>query len=66
MKDKEFIIRVDYQTKLPISLKMIKCGPGQGVKSVERIEYDVTIPKGVFDFEIPKDAKVVNISDVGK
>ena len=66
IKEKEFIVRVDYQTKLPISLEAIKCGPGQGVKSVDRIEYNVTIPKGIFDFEIPKDAKLVNSSDIEK
>ena len=66
MEEKEFIVRVDYQTKLPISLEMLKCGSSQGVKSIERIEYNVAIPEGIFDFEIPKNAEVVNISDIEK
>ncbi len=59
IEEKEFIVRVDPQTKLPISLEALKCGPGEGVKSVDRIEYNVTIPEGTFDFQIPEGAQVV-------
>ena len=59
IEEKEFIVRVDSQTKLPIDFEAIKCGPGEGVKSVDRIEYNVTIPEGIFEFEIPDGAKVV-------
>ncbi len=57
--EKEFIFRVDPQTKLPISMEMLKCGPGQGVKSVDSLEYNAPIPEGIFEFEIPGGAKVV-------
>ncbi len=60
MEEKEFIVRVDPRTKLPISLEAIKTGPGEGVKSVDRIEYNVTIPEGTFDFQIPEGAKVTH------
>jgi outer membrane lipoprotein-sorting protein len=59
IEEKEFIVRVDPQTKLPISLEALKTGPGEGVKSVDRIEYNVTIPEGTFDFQIPEGAKVI-------
>lgn len=57
--EKEFIINVDPKTKLPINTETLKSAPGQGVKSVDRLEYNVTIPQGLFDFEIPDGAEVV-------
>ncbi|HUW19347.1 MAG TPA: hypothetical protein VMW16_08600 [Sedimentisphaerales bacterium] len=59
IEEKEFVVRVDPRTKLAISLEMIKCGPGEGVRSVDRVEYNVTIPEGIFEFTIPDGAKVV-------
>jgi outer membrane lipoprotein-sorting protein len=59
MKEKEFIVCVDSETKLPISIEMLMCGSGQGVKSVDSIEYNAAIPEGVFEFKIPKDATVI-------
>lgn len=57
--EKEFLINVDPKTKLPISTEAIKSAPGQGVKSVDRFEYNVPIPQGLFDFEIPEGAEVI-------
>lgn len=57
--EKEFVIRVDPETKLPINTDTITGERGQGVKSVDRFEYNVAIPKGLFDFEIPQGAEVV-------
>lgn len=57
--EKEFIIYVDPKTKLPINTETLKAAPGQGVKSVDRFEYNVKIPEGLFDFEIPKGAEIV-------
>jgi len=59
MEEKEIVFRVDPQTKLPIDMKAIKTGPGEGVKSVDSLEYNVPIPQGLFDFEIPEGAEVV-------
>jgi len=59
MQEQEYIVRVDSQTKLPISLEALKNAPGQGVKSVDSLEYNVPIPEGIFEFEIPDGAKVV-------
>lgn len=56
---KEFIVNVDSKTKLPINTETIKAAPGQGVKSVDLFEYNVPIPQGLFDFEIPEGAEVV-------
>jgi outer membrane lipoprotein-sorting protein len=57
--EKEFIINVDPKTKLPINTETLKAAPGQGVKSVDRLEYNVPIPEGLFDFKIPEGAEVV-------
>ena len=57
--EKELIINVDPKTKLPINTETIKSAPGQGVKSVDRLEYNVPIPQGLFEFEIPEGAEVV-------
>jgi outer membrane lipoprotein-sorting protein len=59
MGEKEFVFRVDPQTKLPIDMEATKCGLGQGVKSVDSLEYNVPIPEGIFEFEVPDGAKVV-------
>lgn len=56
--EKEFIVNVDPKTKLPINTETIKAAPGQGVKSVDHFEYNITIPEGLFDFEIPSGATV--------
>lgn len=58
MAEKEFIIRVDPKTKLPINTDTIKAAPGQGIKRVDRFDYNVPIPQGLFDFEIPEGAEV--------
>ena len=55
----EFVVDVDIQTKPPLSVRKLKGKPGQGVKSVDRIEYNVTIPKGTFEFQIPEGARVI-------
>lgn len=57
--EKEFIVNVDPKTKLPINTETIKAAPGQGVKSVDLFEYNVKIPQGLFDFEVPEGAEVV-------
>ncbi len=57
--EKELVIRVDPQTKLPINIEAIKSKPGQGVKSVDNIQYNLAIPEGLFEFEIPEGAEVV-------
>jgi outer membrane lipoprotein-sorting protein len=56
---REFIISVDPKTKLPINTETIQGAQGQGVKSVDRFEYNVPIPQGLFDFQIPEGAEVV-------
>ena len=57
--EKEFIVNVDPKTKLPINTETIKSAPGQGVKSVDLFEYNVEIPQGLFDFEVPEGAEVI-------
>ena len=59
MQGQDYIVRVDPQTKLPISIETLKNTPGQGVKSVDRLEYNVAIPDGIFEFEIPEGATVI-------
>jgi tetratricopeptide (TPR) repeat protein len=61
--EKEIVILIDPLTKLPINLEAIKSAPGQGVKSVERFEYNMTIPEGMFEYDIPEGAKIVYMKD---
>ena len=56
--DMQFIVTVDIETKLPLTVRKLKGDPDRGVKSVDRIEYDLTIPERTFDFQIPQGAKV--------
>jgi len=58
-EEKEFVVKVNSQTKLPISMEGIKCGQGEGVKIVNQIEFNIPIPEGVFEFTVPEGAKVV-------
>jgi hypothetical protein len=57
--EKEMVIRVDSETRLPISLQQLKYTEGEGLKSVDRLEYNTAIPAGSFEFKIPQGAKVV-------
>ena len=57
--EKEIVVRVDPRSKLPINLQALKCAPDEGVKSVDKLEYNTAIPEGIFEFEIPDGAKVV-------
>jgi outer membrane lipoprotein-sorting protein len=57
--EKEYIVNVDSETKLPINFKAIKCGQGEGVMSVDSLEYNAPIPAGIFEFKIPAGAQVV-------
>ena len=57
--EKEFYIRIDPQTKLPINIETVKAKPGQGVKCVDNIQYNVSISEGLFEFGIPEGAKVI-------
>jgi outer membrane lipoprotein-sorting protein len=59
MGEKDLTVRVDSQTKLPISMQVLKGRPGEGLKSLDRIEYNVAIPEGAFEFKIPEGVKVV-------
>lgn len=63
MKEKEFSIKVDCETKLPISSNLTKCGKGQGTKSVEKFEYNISISDEIFNFKIPEGAEVVYINE---
>ena len=54
---------IDPETKLPISVRTF--GPKKtDLKRTEKITFNEPIPEGIFNFEIPQDAKVVNISGV--
>jgi hypothetical protein len=52
---------VDPETKLPISMKMKVSGqpqPWQIGQSFDEIHYDLPLPEGIFEFEIPEGAEV--------
>jgi outer membrane lipoprotein-sorting protein len=51
----ESIFNVDPETKLPINFEL----NNQKGKTVVQLEYNIPIPQGLFDFEIPEGAEVV-------
>jgi hypothetical protein len=53
----EFEAHIDPETKLPVSMNMIKARGG--MKSIDQIYYDEVLPAGIFEFEIPEDAEIV-------
>jgi hypothetical protein len=53
--------KVDPETKLPMSMNLKLRGqpqPGQIGQSIDRIYYDLPLPEGIFEFEIPEGAEV--------
>jgi len=53
--------KVDPETKLPMSLNLRLSGqpqPGQIGQSFDEIYYDLPLPEGIFEFEIPEGAEV--------
>jgi outer membrane lipoprotein-sorting protein len=57
----KFSVTIDPETNLPLTMNIISCEmhPGQIGKSMDEIHYDVPLPDGIFEFEIPEDATVV-------
>lgn len=56
---------IDPETKLPIRIDFLRCEvSGQIVKSIDEIYYNQPLPDGLFDFEIPEGAKVIEESDI--
>ena len=53
--------KVDPETKLPMSMIMKVSGqptPGQIAQSFDEIHFDLPLPEGIFEFEIPEGAEV--------
>ena len=54
--------KVDPETKLPLSMKITVGGkpqPGHYGQSFDEIYYDLPLPEGIFEFEIPDGAEVI-------
>jgi hypothetical protein len=54
--------KVDPETKLPMSMNMKVSGkpaPGQIGHGFDEIYYDLPLPEGIFEFEIPEGAEVI-------
>ena len=54
-------ISIDPETKLPVCLNLLSDTHRMGLvfKDVDKIEYNVDLPEGIFDFEIPEGAQVI-------
>jgi len=53
---------IDPETKLPVRIKGLKDNQlGAVIQDVERIEFNVDLPEGTFDFEIPEGASIVDL-----
>ena len=54
--------KIDPETKLPMSMKVKGKGkprPGQIGQSFDEIYYDLPLPEGIFEFQIPEGAEVI-------
>ncbi len=52
---------IDPETKLPVRMKGLENKElGAIFKDIERIEYNVDLPKDIFDFKIPQGAKIID------
>ena len=52
---------IDPETKLPVRMKGLENKElGAIFKDIERIEYNVDLPEGIFDFKIPQGAKIID------
>jgi hypothetical protein len=52
---------IDPETKLPVRMKGLENRElGAIFKDIERIEYNVDLPEGIFDFEIPEGASIID------
>lgn len=54
-------ISIDPDTKLPVRLNLLSETHRMGLvfKDVDKIEYNIDLPEGLFDFEIPEGAQVI-------
>ena len=62
-------ITIDAKTKLPISFHSLNDkikSMGTIFKDVDKIEYNVELPKGIFDFEMPENARIIDHDLNGK
>ncbi|MHC4266191.1 MAG: LolA family protein [Planctomycetota bacterium] len=65
--DQSFKVYVDPETKLPVRMNSFGNQTlGQVVKDIDRIEYNFDLPEGIFEFEIPEDAKVTYLDEFMK
>jgi len=54
--------KVDSETRLPMSMNMVPKGktqPGQIGQSIDEMSYDEPLPEGIFEFEIPEGAQII-------
>jgi len=63
-QDKITKLFIDPDTKLPINIETFGPRAQNDLKRTEEIAYNKPIPSGLFDFEIPQNAKVINITDI--
>jgi hypothetical protein len=61
-QDKQsFKVYIDPETKLPVRVQGLESRLlGSVVRDIDRIEFNVELPEGVFDFEIPEGASIID------
>jgi hypothetical protein len=56
---------IDPDTKLPVRMVGLKNESlGKIFKDIERVEYNVKLPEGIFDFHVTDDMEVVDMDDI--
>ena len=60
-------VYIDPDTKLPVRMVGLKNEQlGEFIKDIDLIEYNIELPEGIFDFQIPEGARVFDHDEFGK
>ena len=62
-----FKVYIDPDTKLPVRVQGLESKLlGSVIRDIDRIEFNVDLPKGIFDFEIPEGAGITDLDHIVK
>jgi hypothetical protein len=60
--EQSYKIYIDPETKLPVRIQGLEDNTlGAVIRDVEKIDFNVDLPEGIFDFEIPQGARIIDL-----
>jgi hypothetical protein len=60
--EQSYKIYIDPDTKLPVRVQGLEDNTlGAVIRDVEKIDFNVDLPEGIFDFEIPQGARIIDL-----